>query len=80
MLALLKRLFDLLGAFVAIAIMVWFVKFLFTSKHAWVGWLLIILCIIDNTYCPDTWLGLEEIDMYNSQEASAFERFIGFKF
>jgi hypothetical protein len=77
---ILKKIFDIFGAFMAVWLMVWFVKFLFTSKHAWIGWLAIILCIYNTMFCADSWLGLQPLTYDNMRNASGFEKLIGFKF
>lgn len=52
-LAILRALWNLIGAFFAVWIIVWFVKFLFTSRHAWIGWLAIAYTIIRVNWFPE---------------------------
>jgi hypothetical protein len=51
--AILRSLWNLLGAFFAVWIIVWFVKFLFTSRYAWIGWLAIVYTIIRVNWFPE---------------------------
>jgi hypothetical protein len=77
---LLRRLLDLFAAFFAIWIIVWFVKFLFTHRWGWVGWLAIVGCAINLNYFPQgTWFGIEEVTMY-SRDVNWFEELIGLNF
>ncbi len=78
--AIFRKLLDLFAAFFAIWIIVWFVKFLFTHRYGWVGWLAIAGCIFDANCFPEgTWLGVEEVTMY-SRDVNWLEEIIGLNF
>ena len=75
-----RRLLDLFSALFAIWIIVAFVKFLFTHKYGWIGWVAVAACIFEaNAFADGTWFGVEEVTLY-SQDVNWFEELIGLNF
>ena len=51
--AILRAMWNMAGAVFAVWIIVWFVKFLFTSRYAWVGWLASVYTILRINFHPE---------------------------
>jgi hypothetical protein len=79
--AILKRIFDLFSAFFAGWIIVAFVKFLFTHRYGWIGWVAIAACIFEaNMFADGTWFGIEETTYYNHDDTNTLEYLLGLNF
>jgi hypothetical protein len=81
MLSIFRKLLDLFSAFFAVWIIVAFVKFLFTHRYGWIGWLAIIGCYINLNYFPEgTWFGIEETSYENHDDTNTLEYLLGLNF
>jgi hypothetical protein len=76
-----RKLLNLFSAFFAVWIIVAFVRFLFTHKYGWIGWVAIAACIFEaNAFADGTWFGIEETSYYNHDDTNTLEYLFGLNF